>query len=384
MNVFFFTSNRSEYGLLRPLIKALNDTSGFNIKLLVGGSHLLRSYGNTIDRIIDDGFEIAATFPFLFNDSQLDVLPRSLGVLSAQIGHFFSSNKVDLLFVLGDRLELIPVVSSAMIMSIPIAHISGGETTEGAIDNQIRHAITKMSHLHYPATEYYKENLLSMGEEVWRICVSGEPGLDQIISMDFILKEDLYEDIGLCLDKPVILCTFHPETINNQISPEFVSNLLSTILDDTNYQLLVTASNFDHGGPEINEQLDILSNKHQRISFIQNLGQRRYYSLLRYADLMLGNSSSGLVEAQSFELPAVNVGKRQKGRMANPNVLDCKCNVDESLKAISAIKQEGFRDRYKNQQNIYGDGKASSRIIQHIKDIDWKLLLTKKDNFGTR
>ena len=238
-----------------------------------------------------------------------------------------------------------------------------------------------MSHIHFPATEIYKQNILKMGEEDWRICVCGEPGLDELMHLDFYTKEALYKELGLDINKPVICSTFHPETISNKITPEFVESVFTKILKTTEYQVLVTASNFDMGGNEINKVLNALSRSFPNLKYFESLGQRRYYSLLHCASLMLGNSSSGLVEAQSFNLPVINVGDRQLGRLSNKCVYDVKVDIDEILSAINIVDKEPFFNSFKNQANIYGDGNACDKIIHFLKGIDTELLLLKKSTF---
>jgi GDP/UDP-N,N'-diacetylbacillosamine 2-epimerase (hydrolysing) len=365
-----------------PLLDKIRKDKAFELDLLIGGAHLLNDYGLTINQIQADGFDTKNVFPFLFTDSLPDVEVRSMAELQNQIGNYFSRKKPDILIVLGDRFELLPVVSACLLMNIPVAHISGGDVTEGAIDNQVRHAISKMSHLHFPATEIYKSNLMKMGEEGWRICVSGEPGLDQILNLDFISKEALFEDLQLKTDTPVICCTFHPDTLNNMISPEFVKVVLNRISTEKNFQILVTAANFDSGGSRINEALQQLSEENKKIRFVKSLGQRRYYSLLKYATLMLGNSSSGLVEAQSFNLPVINVGNRQGGRLANKNVLNVDADIQKIMSQIDEVVSDEFKSVYWNEPNIYGDGNACDRIIEFIKkDYDMASILLKKSVF---
>ncbi|MCE9538065.1 MAG: UDP-N-acetylglucosamine 2-epimerase, partial [Bacteroidetes bacterium] len=202
-NIAIFTSIRSEYGLLKSLIKVVDEDEYLNLSLLVGGSHLLEEYGKTITEIEKDGFPITYKLPFLFSDGEPDVSTRSMAALASQISTFLHNSRPDLLVILGDRFELLPVVNASLILNIPIAHISGGEITEGAVDNQIRHAISKMSHLHFVATDQFKNNLIKMGEEAWRICVCGELGLDEILNMDYIGKVDLFENLGLEPSLPV-------------------------------------------------------------------------------------------------------------------------------------------------------------------------------------
>lgn len=377
-----FTSMRSEYGLLKPLIKLLFSDANFKPLLLVGGGHLSHDFGYTINEIKADGFEIFREFPFLKSKESSNFLGESLAQLQMQMSSFLKEQKPDLLLFLGDRIELLPVATSALISSVPMAHISGGETTEGAIDNQIRHALTKLSHIHFPSTETYKKNLLQMGEEDWRICVSGEPGLDDVKSLSYIHKQELFDLLQIPTNKKVICTTFHPETIDNKITPSFLKNLFSQMLTDKNLFFLTTASSFDSGGPEINEFFENLARKFpEQVSFIHSLGKLRYYSLLKYADLMLGNSSSGLVEAQSFNLPVLNIGKRQKGRLANLNVCSVDSNYEEIQKSFNYTLSQEFKDQFWNKPNIYGDGNASSRIVNFIKSLDKQTLIQKKDVF---
>jgi GDP/UDP-N,N'-diacetylbacillosamine 2-epimerase (hydrolysing) len=377
-----FTSIRSEYGLLKPIIRAAVADDRFKVDLLVGGAHLSAEYGFTIQEILDDGFQIADKFPFLSATNSPTWHTDSLGKLQQQMGVWLKKNNPNYLLLLGDRFELLPVATSALLNSTPLAHLSGGETTEGAIDNQVRHALSKMSHLHFPATEVYKKNLMQMGEESWRICVSGEPGLDDILSLDYISRDELLKDLNLDLDRPVICSTFHPETIDNQINPAFLKKLFEQLILQTNYSVVVTASNFDRGGAEINCCLEELAKNNPRVRFVKSLGKRKYYSLMKISHLMIGNSSSGIVEAQSFNLPVLNVGKRQKGRLSNACVIHVDTDAQAVISAIGAIDENDFKSSYFNKANIYGDGKASMRIINFLHDSSGKNLLMKKDIFG--
>lgn len=371
---------RSEYGLLLPLLKLMKSDGYFDLRVIAGGAHLLPEFGNTIAEVHADGFVPDALFPFLSTGNG-QTITDSMSLLLKQAGDYLSTSKPDLLVVLGDRFELLPVVSAALVLNIPIAHISGGDVTEGAIDNQVRHAITKMAALHFPATQEYKQNIMKMGEEEWRICVAGEPGLDEVLNMQYLPKKELFADLGLNIGMPVALCTFHPETIENEITPAFVKEVLESIADTGEYQALVTAANFDTGGREINSVLEELEASHKRIRFVKSLGQKRYYSLLRYASVVLGNSSSGLTEVQSFNIPVINVGKRQAGRLANPNVYNVVPAVKPVLDALQFVATSAFREQYYGKSNIYGDGRAADRIYAFLKNTDKKRLLLKKSIF---
>jgi GDP/UDP-N,N'-diacetylbacillosamine 2-epimerase (hydrolysing) len=366
---------------LSPLLSDLKKHPLFKLELLVGGAHLLDAFGKTVSFIHEDGFDIAYKFPFLFTDEENDVLSRSLSILQYQAGEYFSNNKPDLLIILGDRVELIPIALSATLNNIPIAHISGGETTEGVIDNQIRHALTKFSHIHFPATDVYGDNIKLMGEEDWRICVTGEPGLDLIWENQYIEKKVLFQSLGLKQTAPVMLMTFHPETISNGINTLLIKEIILTVLNK-GYQVLATASNFDKGGQAINRLYESMAKDTPSFFFHPSLGQKRYYSLLKYTSVLVGNSSSGLVEAQSFNIPVINVGERQKGRLINPNVISVPSNCTAVIEALDTAISEKFKEKYYNHSNIYGDGNACKKMISYLESVDWGKLIKKKDCFA--
>ncbi len=382
LNIAVFTSTRAEYGLLFPLLKKINANAAFSLKLLVGGSHLLHSYGHTIDFIKKDNFQITSLFPFLEENKKNYHKHDELSVLSKQIGDYFLQDRPDIILILGDRYELLAIASVALVLDVPVGHISGGDITEGLIDNQVRHALAKIAHLHFPATEIARDNLLKMGEESWRICLAGEPGLDQILNMQYVNKEDLYGDLNIPLDKELIIATFHPETIGNEMNPSFVTSLLEQLVLHGSFHVLVTASNFDIGGREINNALLALCAKNKNITFKESLGQTRYYSILKYASLMIGNSSSGLVEAQSFKLPVLNVGKRQQGRLANANVMNVELDIKKIVSVIPYALSDDFKAKFVSQPNKYGDGHAADRILNFINEnMNRASLLMKKDVF---
>lgn len=377
-----FTSIRSEYGTLKSLLKLIENDPELELSLLVGGAHFLEEFGNTVNEIIEDGFKITYKLPFLSNDHKRDVNTRAAATLASQASDYFAQADVDLLILIGDRFELLPIATAALILNIPIGHISGGEVTEGAIDNQVRHAISKMAQVHFVATEYFKQNLMQMGEEDWRINVCGELGLDEIAKRDLVKKEDLFKDLGLDLNLPLICATFHSETIENNITPQFVKKTLEEIIEKTNYQILITAANFDEGGREINEMLNEIGETLNRVKYCRSLGKLRYFSLLKASSLVLGNSSSGLVEVQSFNIPVINVGKRQQGRLANLNVLNVEVSTSKILEGITLVESDEFRASYFNLPNIYGKGNSASSIVDFIKNLNSDKLLLKRTVFN--
>ena len=365
-----------------PFLNKIQKNPNFNLKLLVGGAHLIEDHGNTVDEIINDGFDIDCKLPFLDNENDATALTRAMSKLQLQIGEYLANKKPDILVVVGDRFELLPVVSAALVLGVPIAHLSGGDVTEGAIDNQIRHAVSKISHLHFAGTEKSKINLLKMGEEEWRVFNVGEPGIDCILSINFINKKELFLDLNLDESKPTVIATLHPETISNVINEEYVSELIHRLLLEFPFhQFLFTASNFDLGGNVINETLLKLSSKFDQLKFVASLGQKRYYSILKYADFMLGNSSSGIIEAQSFLLPVINIGSRQEGRERNVNTIDVSLDLDEIISAARKTQDANFRSLIEGSSNLYGDGRCSDEIIKCFESVEKEDLFLKKSIF---
>jgi len=376
-----FTGARSEYGPLKPLLTAFREDPDFEMELIVAAGHLSSLQGNTISEIEKDGFPIGARINNLVEENDASAVSISNGKLQIELANYLDKNKPDLLVVLGDRSELIAVVSSALFQSIPVVHLSGGEITEGATDNQIRHAVTKMSHLHFPSTEIYAENIRKMGEEDWRICVAGEPGLDDVLHLSIPTEKEFRSHYEIPENIPFILSTFHSETINQSIDKTFITDLIANLCSSTKAHLLFTAANTDVGGIEINETLLEISKTNPRVSFVESLGKTNYYAAQHYASLMLGNSSSGLIEAQSFQIPVVNVGSRQQGRLRNPNSVDVAVDVQKVIEAVQFVSSEAFKQEYIGKANLFGDGKASERILHFLKSVDWEKLLLKKSTF---
>jgi len=376
-----FTGARSEYGLLKPLIRELLNRKEFQTELVVAGGHFSTSQGYTIKEIDNDGFPVAAKINHLVETKKAHDVSISNGRLQIEFAQFLSEYGPDLVIVLGDRSELIPVVSSCLFQSIPVAHISGGEITEGATDNQVRHAVSKMSHIHFPAAESYRNNLMKMGEEGWRIHVSGEPGLDDILTQNLPTKSEFFAAYGLPLTRPLVIGTFHSETIGNSITASFLEELISALIEKTDAQFLFTAANTDAGGSDINMALQKISAQVERVTFIPSLGRQNYSAAQRYGEVMIGNSSSGLVEAQSFGIPAINIGTRQDGRLRNVNVIDVSTNTNDIVNAYFKAMSPDFRNSIKGLPNVYGNGNASKEIANFIAKINWDNLLLKRSTF---
>ena len=354
----------------------------FDLQLVVTGAHLSVAHGLTYREIEADGFKIDASVPISLDSPDEISLSKSVGLLTGRLSEIFSTLRPDLVMVMGDRYELLAVQAACILSAIPIAHISGGEITEGAIDDQIRHAMTKIAHLHYVANEVYGMRVRQMGEELWRICVSGEPGLDNIYRQPIMTSDDLSADLGLNLSKPTALVTYHPVTLEIENLDEQMTELLAALEDAYvrfGLQYVVTYPNADIGSESIIEAWKSFVDSRSDRVLIKSMGQSRYLSALRTMSMMIGNSSSGLVEAPSFGMPVVNIGNRQGGRIRATNVIDSSC---DRISILTAISQALSWDRGVPCINPYGDGRSSERILEHLRYVfshyDTKQILSKK------
>lgn len=377
--ILVVTGTRAEYGLLYWTMKAIDDDKDFKLQLIVTGNHLVKEYGYTVSQIEKDGFKIDEKIDMIINSDEKSSIVKSMGLEMIQMAQSFSRLKPDMLLILGDRYETFAAAICAVMMNIPIAHMNGGESTEGAIDEQIRHAITKMSHIHFPGTEYYKERILKMGEEPWRVHNVGEAGIENIKRLKLLDKSELEEQLNITFNKTVFLITYHPVTLDEDNIEEQINNLLVAI-EKFHAIYVFTYPNADFGSKIIIDKLNNFAHNNENAYLYCSLGQRRYLSLLKYASVMIGNSSSGIIEAPIFKIPVVNIGNRQKGRIRNKNIIDTDYTVDSIYKGIyKVLNDKNFIKGLANIKNIYGDGTTSKKILSVIKKvkIDKKLLLKK-------
>lgn len=367
--VCVITGSRSEYGLMRFLMEDLKSASDFQLQVVATGSHLSEEHGLTYREIELDGFVLNALIPFQLKGADQLSLSEATGKLTYDLSKALMDLKPDLVMVMGDRYELLAVMASCVLCSIPIAHISGGEITEGAIDEQIRHAMTKVSHLHYVANRVYAARVRQMGEEDWRICVSGEPGLDNMIRQPLMGLDELQNDLGLDVSIPTALVTYHPVTLELDDLEWQLSELLAALEEASvihGLQYVITYPNADTGFNRIVEAWQGFVNDRPGRVLLRSLGQARYLSALQSLSMMIGNSSSGLVEAPSFSLPVVNIGNRQKGRMRGTNVIDVGYERENILSGIAhALKW----NRNEPCFNPYGDGHASEKVLAHLRHV---------------
>jgi UDP-hydrolysing UDP-N-acetyl-D-glucosamine 2-epimerase len=370
------TTGRSDYGMLSPVVRALQRRRAIDVRWLVTGMHLSRRLGYSVDQIRADRWRC----PIRLVEGLLDADTPSataLGISATTAGfaHTFAHHRPDLLVVLGDRFETLGAVSAAVPFRIPIAHVHGGECTEGAFDDGVRHAITKLSHLHFVSHAEYGRRVRQLGEERWRVVVSGSPGLDETRQSSVRDLADIEAVLGGPIDRTTLLVTFHPETLRPVGSLKQLDDLL-TALDELDCPTIVTTPNADPGRDTYADKLDAFVKRQSRRILVANLGAR-YFTVLSRVGAMVGNSSSGIIEAPSFHLPVVNIGTRQRGRLHAANVIDVNGTPGRIKPAIEKALSPAFRKKLHNLKNPYGDGRAGERIAKVIASvpIDDRLLI---------
>lgn len=361
------TSTRAEYGLMRPLIKRLSDDVDINVKLLVTGTHLSQKFGYTIAEIEKDGFCLVEKIEILSEKSGVCGVSETMANAIARFTEYLSKNKPDFILVDGDRYETLGVCIAAVNTNIPIIHCGGGATTEGAADEYYRHAMTKLSFLHFPTTEVYRNRIIQMGEYPDRVFTVGSMGIENILQMDFLSKEELSMQIDFPLDKPFAVVTFHPVTLENNTCENQLNELLAACDEHGEMRFIFTKANADNGGEEINKILDDYAAKRKNALCVSSLGALRYLSALKYAEFVMGNSSSGLIEAPSMHLPTINIGDRQRGRIQAESIINCEPRKPEILKAIEKALSKEFKDFCKTVKNPNGDGDTARKMVSVIK-----------------
>ncbi|MGJ0494650.1 UDP-N-acetylglucosamine 2-epimerase [Aliarcobacter cryaerophilus] len=371
------TGTRAEYGLLYWLLKEIEADKDLELQLIATGMHLSPEFGLTYKEI-EKEFSVNKKIEMLLSSDTSVGISKSMGLAQISFAESYDELKPDIVIVLGDRYEIFSATSAAMIARIPIAHIHGGEKTEGAFDESIRHSITKISHLHFTATEEYKNRVIQLGEHPSRVFNVGGMGIENIKRLELLNKKEFEKSIEFKLNSKNILVTFHPVTLENSTAQEQFKELLDAIdeLEDTN--IIFTKANSDTDGRVINQMIDeyVTKNSNKSIVFT-SLGQLRYLSALQYVDAVVGNSSSGLAEAPSFKIGTINIGDRQKGRIKASSVIDCEPNKNSILNSFEKLYSKEFQETLKTTINPYGDGCASKRIVEILKSVDLENILKK-------
>lgn len=371
------TGSRAEYGLLYWLMKEIEKDPDLELQIIVTGMHLSPEFGLTYKEI-EKEFTITKKIEMLLSSDTAIGISKSMGLAQISFAESFEELKPDLLIVLGDRFEIFSAVSTAMIARLPIAHLHGGETTEGAYDESIRHSITKMSHLHFTAAEEYRRRVIQLGEHPDRVYNVGGMGIENIKRLTLLNKEAFEESIDFKLGEKNILVTFHPATLENCTAESQFHELLAAVGSLENTHIIFTKANSDTDGRIINQMIDqfVFKNSNKSIAFT-SLGQLRYLSALQFMDAIVGNSSSGLLEAPSFKIGTINIGDRQLGRLKAQSVIDCLPIKESILNAFEELYSDEFQRHLPNIQNPYGNGMASKQIIKIIKKIESSNILKK-------
>ncbi len=362
------TTSRADYSSLLPVLRAIDADSELQLQLFVGGMHLAPEFGLTVNEIEANGFNITDRIGLpVASDTPQDIA-TSMGHGLIAVAQALEKFRPEIVLIVGDRYELLSVVCAALPLRIPVAHISGGDVTEGAIDNQVRNAISKLSHIHFPDMKAHGDRLIQMGEEPSRVIVAGDPALDLMHQIEYMSRTELSESLSLELESPIIMVSYHPTTLGADSVAKEVDALLSALAEVGGTQVF-TYPNADADNQTISDRIRKFVDSRPNSRLFFSLGQARYYSMLAIADLMVGNSSSGIFEAPSFLLPVVNVGDRQHGRIRERNVIDVKAELDEIRAGIQYGLDPSFRDSLVDLKNPYGDGEATPRILNMLKEV---------------
>ncbi len=363
------TGTRAEFGLLKPLVQKIDQDGELELQLVVTGMHLSPEFGLTYQEIEEAGFEIAERNEMLLSSDTPSAITKSVGIGLIGFADIFTRLMPDIVVILGDRYEMLAAATAAMVHRIPIAHIHGGELTLGAMDDAFRHSITKMSILHFASTEEYRKRIIQLGEQPESVFCVGALGVENIKSKKLLSKEELERDIGFSLEQPYVIVTFHPVTLEKSVAEEQFGNLLLALEKLREYRIIFTKANADTDGRIINQMIDkyVDKNVHRAVAFT-SLGMLRYLSALKYSKMVIGNSSSGIIEAPSFRIPTVNIGNRQEGRTRGKSVIDCDCTVEGITHAFHLAQEMNKNGVLSNECNPYEGENTSESILRAVKD----------------
>lgn len=377
------TVARSDYGLYLPIMKRIQEDPDLQLRLIVGGMHLSPEFGSTVNDIERDGFSIDERVELLLSSDSPQGIAKAMALGTLGFAQAFGRLAPDILLLLGDRFEMHSAAVAAVPQLLPIAHMGGGAVTLGAIDDVFRHSMTKMSHLHFAETENDAQRIVQMGEEPWRVSVTGASSLDNLRELPLLNRQELENGFELDLSGPPLLVTYHPVTLEYEQTECQVVELLAS-LDESNLNVVFTYPNADTRGRKIIEMIDGFVSQRPRAWAVANMGVKAYFSLMSYASAMVGNSSSGIVEAASFKLPVVNIGSRQLGRAQPENVINVGYNRNEISAGIAEATSPRFRAGLEDLVNPYGDGNAAERIVDTLKNATLGDSLLKKGFYDPR
>lgn len=371
--------SRADYSICLPVLRRIQADPDLELHLIISGMHLSPEFGSTVNAIEADGFDIGDRVEMLLSTDTPEGIAKSMGLGTIGFAQVFARTRPDILIVAADRFEMHAAAVAALPFKIPIAHIEGGDLTEGAIDDALRHSMTKLSHLHFVSTDEYARRVKQLGEEPWRVIVSGAPSLDNLKPSTFLQADELERKYKLTLKPPPLLVTFHPVTLEYEEAHYQISELLAA-LEKFDAPIIFTRPNADTHGRIIAEEIRRFVDGHPSAHLIDSFGTHDYWSVMSLAGVMVGNSSSGLIEAPSLKVPAVNVGNRQRGRVRARNVIDVGYSRDEIARGIQRAFAPDFRAGLRNLDNPYGSGTAAEKIVDHLKmvNLDDPCLITKR------
>lgn len=374
------TSSRAEYGLLAPIIRKLLQKEELDVRVVVTGSHLAAEFGNTVKEIEKDGFPIDRKIDILLASDSPAAVSKTMGLALIGFAEYYDEVRPDAVLVLGDRYELLPICSAAINARIPLIHLYGGETTEGAVDEMVRHAVTKMASLHFTANEHTRKRVIQLGENPENVYAVGAMGPENAVSLASLTREELEEELGCALPERFAVLTFHPVTLEENTAEHQVEELIRAMEAFPDILFFCTKANADANGRIINTRLAEIAAIRKNVILFDSLGSRKYLSLVKEASFVIGNSSSGLSEAPSLGVPTVNIGDRQKGRERGPSVIDCEAQADAIIRAMEHAMSPEMKAVAGKRINPYGNGNTSSQIADIVTKAltEGKLSLRKK------
>lgn len=376
------TGTRAEYGLLKPIMDLIQRDGQLSLQLIVTGSHLCDEFGNTFQDIEKDGFSIDYKVDLYLVDDTAVGISNSMAKAISGFAVVLDKMKPDALVLLGDRYEMLMAAVAGTIAKIPLVHLYGGETTEGAFDEAFRHCITKMSYLHFTSTDEYRKRVIQLGEHPDRVFNVGAIGIENIKKLRLLSLSEIQQEVSFKINEKTLLLTFHPVTLDNDSSGIQFNELLQAIETLQDIRVIFTKANADIDGKGINYLIDNFVSEHSdRTIAFSSMGQLRYLSTMKYVSAVVGNSSSGIIEAPTLNVPTINIGDRQKGRLQAKSILNCDCNKTDIIKAIHQVLDPLFRLQYVNQVNPYEGQNTADRIVAIIKNVMMKNNIVLKKSF---
>jgi UDP-N-acetyl-D-glucosamine 2-epimerase, UDP-hydrolysing len=380
--VCVLTSTRAEYGLLKPLLMQIAQDEALELNVVATGAHLSPEFGLTYKVIEEDGFAVTEKIEIQLSSDTAVGVSKTMALAMSGFAECFARIKPDMAVVLGDRYEMFAAVAAAAVANVPVAHIAGGETTQGAFDEAFRHSITKMSYLHFASTEEYRRRVIQLGEQPDRVYCVGALGVENIKKMVLLKKKELEREIGFSLEGRYALITFHPVTLEKQTAALQFENLLRALDQAPDLKVIFTKANADTDGRVINAMIDAYAEKNKdRVATYTSLGQLKYLSAMKYADVVVGNSSSGIVEAPAMGVPTLNIGDRQKGRIMGESIVNCPPETRAILDALKSCLVPEFQEKIRQLPNPYGEGGTSNQIKEVIKEYLYNQKIDLKKKF---